>query len=409
MSEQRDCPHVVGVLLTHATSGPPLAIGLFVGGTSVLVGHFATARVMLPGWADPLNLCLYACLYLAPLSVASAALCSGWMVRNGTFALAESAPDGLWRVARLTAVTTWVWAISSYGAFVGVVLLSSDLNGPKTSGMLLLPVQAVVLLTAANCVGAVLGAAVTANWFPPIAAIVTFLALFLLDIDAGPLDRYSPTYSGVAYRVNTTPHAILLVGVTLVLVGVGLFAVGANRVQGNRRTGAAILAATFVFVIAGVTTVHRAGPGDVAYRTGGPAACLAEQEIELCVFPESKSQLEPMSAALATAVELASPLWTVPHRFYQPSVDSPLSRPQPVDIPPNAERGGYLVRAVAAIVPGSTCTRDSKDYIELTGLLFERFRDGSTGNPFLRKVAGEPLAMQRSWADIRLDRLRHCR
>lgn len=397
------------LVVVDATSGVPLAAGVINVAAALLAGFALTSTSFLPGWGDPLNACLSASFYLSPIATGSAAVHVGWLCRSGMADLADTAPDGRWRSLLVAAFATWLWSVASYGCLVAVVLLSVDLSGPWSAGMLLLPLQGTILVSVGVAFGLVVGATLPFVWTPPVVSAVIFIILNFLDRTSGPLDRFSMTFAYVFYQVNLIPNTTLLFGVMLTAIGVGALALLALRVSMRGRVP--LIASTVVIGIfaAGVTTTYSAQPSDVDFRAGGDADCLRDSRVQLCVFAESGPQLAAMLAALVQARTAATPLFDVSREYRQRYVASPQIGPAPVDIPPNTERFGYLVRAVDAVVPGAGCLAFMLEREELVALVFERLQPGIVASAEVRDLATQPVADQRVWAASRIERLRSCR
>lgn len=170
----------LGLLWVDATTGVPLITGISITSVAVLVGASASSRVLLAGLADPLNFALSACGYLGPAVAASAAAHLGWQARSGVAAIAETAPHGRWRTWTLAATSSLLWAVFAYLALLTVVLLTVDLNGPRSWGMAVLAVQGLVLVIGCTLIGAAIGFRFTAPWIPPLVALALFAAIFYL-------------------------------------------------------------------------------------------------------------------------------------------------------------------------------------------------------------------------------------
>lgn len=396
------------LLVVDATSGVPLVAGLINLAAASFAGVTLSSTPMLPGWGDPLNACLSACFFLCPISAGAAAVHAGWLERSGMAGLAATAPDGRWRPLLLTAAGSWLWAVAAYACLVLVVLLTSDLSGPWSPAMLLLPAQGVVLLAVGVLVGVLAGTVGRYVWVPPVVATVIFVALNYLDRTDGPLDGFSMTYSFVFYQVNLVPNVMLLAGAMLSALGVGVLMLAAIRMTVRRRLAPVLTVVACAALGAGVVVVDRAGVSDVDFRAGGTARCAMRGPVELCVFAESEAQLVPMVHALARARATAEPLFAVPREFRQPLVATRQQAPVPVDVPSDAERFGYLGRAVEAVVPGAVCSTPHPERDALVALVYERLTPGIVESRAVRELATEPLRAQREWAAPRVERLLAC-
>lgn len=405
---RRSKRRAVAIFVVDATSGVPLICGALLLVPAFGIGATAASRELLPGLADPLNLCLTACLFLAPAASGVAAAHMVWSVRSGAFAIADTSPSGSWRSWGLAASASLAWALTAYAVLLVIVLATTDLAGPRTLSMSLLALQGAALVTFASIAGSSVGHLATTMWAPPLCAISLFAFLFVLEYSDGPIGRLSPTYAAVFYQVNLVPNGLLVAGVSALLIGACLLVLGVERWRGAGRPTLAVGLVSGVFLMCGGVAVTNAPSGDVDFRSGGESRCMEDGLVTLCVFAESEPKLASMTAALAQAQEAASPLFDAPRHFRQPNSPSPDDRPTAVDIPPNIESGGELGRAVGAIIPGQNCARYSREHNQAMGLIFERLYPGSTGETIMAAVAQQSDRSQKRWLHARLIKLQTC-
>lgn len=405
---RRSKRRMIAVFVVDATSGVPLICGALLLLPAFGIGATAASRELLPGLADPLNLGLTACLFLAPAAAGVATAHMVWSVRSGAFAIADTAPRGSWRSWALASCSSLAWALTAYAVLLVLVLATTDLAGPRTLSMSLLALQGAALVTFGSIAGSSIGHVANTMWAPPISAIVFFCFLFVLEYSDGPIGRLSPTYAAVFYQVNLVPNGRLVAGVSALLIGMCFLVLGIERWRGAGRPAFALGLVSGAFLICGSVSVANAPPGDVGFRSGGESRCMEIGSVTLCVFAESEPKLASMTAALARAQEAAAPLFDAPRHFRQGNASSPDDRPTVVDIPPNIERGGELGRAVGAIIPGQDCARYSQEHNQAMGLIFERLYPGSTGDTIMAAVARQSDGSQKKWLHARLAKLTTC-
>lgn len=399
-----------GVLLQEAISGATLGTGLILCVTSLAIALLTDTSGLLPGWADPLNLSLTACLFLGPVAAGGAAVRSHLLATQGMMELAASTTRGRWGVRILTWLGFAAWSSLAYAAFVAVTLIGTDTSGPATPSMFLLPVQAVLFLLFVTGLGVAVGSIVGNPLVGPVLAVTLFVLLSYLDLSDGALGRLSLVYADTFYRYRFEPNAELLAGIVCLLgAGAIMLAVAGHR---NRRLRATILAGAVVVVGLGGAAVATAPAGDVRLRAGSFGECASAQDVELCVWSGPGVPVEASLRALERTVAVAGRFFPVPHHFYEPGLNPPSDDARPFDVPPPGAPGSASHAALQAVIPQSCDKRSVQAADDLTGLVAELLNPGSV-DPRGPWAAGIDAAHWRAkrqdqWVSARVEVLDTC-
>ncbi len=119
----------------------------------------------------------------------------------------------------LLAVTaTWLWSLVSLLAFGVVALLGNSSLSPGPSvPIMLLPLQAILLMTAGASIGLTVGRLAPSAISPPTACGATFLLLYVLAINDS---RFSPVYTSIFYQIYLEPNTSLLAPILVTLASI---------------------------------------------------------------------------------------------------------------------------------------------------------------------------------------------
>ena len=355
------------------------------------VGLAATTdtRTFSAGWADPMNLTLTASLYLTPITVASAATTTVLLHRSGVADLARSTSRGVGRAMLLTVTATWLWSLVSLLAFgVAALLGNSSLSPGPSVPIMLLPLQAILLITAGASIGLTVGRLAPSAISPPTACGATFLLLYVLAISDS---RFSPVYPSIFYQIYLEPNTSLLAPILVTLASIAA-ATATAALTPNRLLIAALF--SVVLMSLGWWSVVDAKP--VQVRTlQSPAACAHEDTVRLCVWPQSRDRLEPSLKALLAIREAAGNVLVTPSDYAEVGVQH--STAAGAYAVPRQGQAGYIDAAVTAVLPSPACDnpKNLDALFELQGWLLERLDPGSV--PAATTIAKADLPTQQVW------------
>lgn len=395
------------VLMTDATSGAPMVTGLLACAAAIGLGFIVSTEGLLAGWADPLNLCLTATLYLAPIAAGSVAACVGAVVRSRITWLAASSPRG----SRAPTIVTWLgallWQCVALLVFGALTLVRADLDGPATWPMLLLPAQALLLVIACSAVGMATALRFPGPFTAPAVAGVAFVLFYVLALVEGPLSRFSPVYTAIYYQVYLEPNVALLAGLCVALLGVTLLAMTA-LVSSRRLLAVGLAVGALTFGLGGALAVAAPSSPVQNRSSNTPPVCDSREGVTLCVWPESRQQLRSSLDALVSVRSSVAPFLDVPATFVEPGVRAP--RPgSRTYLVPRVTQSDFVARAVTAVVPSRDCDQPSFQAVgELQAWALERAKPGSFDDPGVSEWATAPVQQQRAWVAERLAIISEC-
>ena len=280
---------LVGV---DATSGTVLVTGTVSAVAAVVTVTLMGRSSFLPGWADPLNAGLTITVYIAPLAAGAAALQSREMVARGIIALASTPVRG-WRAAtalRWASVTACQLVAFYLG--LSLLLVTSDLHGPLSAAMLLLPISGTLAIALATMLGTLAGR-FWPNWFAsPLLAIVIFLAMFVASLATGRASVASLVFPATFYQVYLEPNVELLSGQILGVFSILLL--GMSLLSG-RRTGVTIAAIGAGTLLGSAFILRGVAIDPVQFRAPpSRSVCQSEDSVTLTPrMPWSSSGMKP--------------------------------------------------------------------------------------------------------------------
>lgn len=406
------------LVFNEALSGVALVAGAICVGAALLLGAFVDTSSFRPGIGDPLNLSLTACLFVGPVVAGGAATRCALLRRQQFFLFADSTARRSAGAMSVVFAALSGWGLLAYVGFCICILVGANRRGATTMSMVWLPAEAMMLIVLLASLGTIVGSLTSWILIGPSTAAGIYFVLSLLDLQAGSVGRFSPTYSDIFYTYGVQPNSQLL-GAKVVLMagltaGVFAFAVYGRRVRlplTMALVGARVLAVSGA--TAGVIGILAAPPGDVVLRHGGAGECASEHGVTLCYWPGPGVPVEASVGALAAARVAAAGIFTTPSDFYEPGLtpDSPNARPYKV--PPPDDVSSAWPQALYAVVPAPCDKETARASDDLVGLILARHdpsRTDSTG-PFREaiQIARGSVAEQRSWARSRMKALSGCR
>ncbi len=358
--------------ITDATSGTPLATGIVSFLAALTIGSLAGTNIMLPGWADPFNLGLTAVLFQAPLAIGSGATAAGWLLRHDVLTFADTTPRGRRAALTITTASVLLWQAAAVAGLLAVVLLRSDLAGPLTPAMLLLPALDVALVVAMVLVGSAVGSHVKTVFGAPVLAVGVFVWLYASAYAPGRWKLLSPTYSEIFYQNYFEPNHALVGGQALIATAVAISAAAVLF----RRTAYRWVAVGVAFglTVAGGASLSVASIDPVQYRSPpAQAACATRDRITLCVWPDSSDVLQPSLDALVSVARSARPYIAISGSFFQPGLQSLMPRGTVYNVPATRQEGGFDFVALRAAVDSVVCGKGrSRAASEFAGWLSAR-------------------------------------
>jgi hypothetical protein len=398
----------VALVVADARAGTVLVTGAVSAMVSVATAVLISSSEFLPGWADPLNAGLTTTLYIAPIAAGAAALHSRDSVSRGIIELASTTPRG-WRAAtRLGWSSVTASQLAAFCLGVSFLLLLSDLDGPFSPAMILLPLSGMVVVALASMVGTLAGR-FWPHWLAaPLLAMVVFATIFAASLAGGRASVVSVIFPGTFYQTYLEPNVGLVSGQ---LLGVSSIALLGMSLLSRARTALIVAACGTVALLGSVSTLRGIPLDPVQFRTApARATCMSAGAVSLCVWPESRAVLRPGLEALRDVVAAASPVLDLPHEYHQPGLDVPHGS-RVYFVPPYPDvRESFIFTAVRAAVPPTPCTdREAEDaQYEVTLWLEARvLRDGSYP-PEVQQALAESDAAQRAWVRQRIERARAC-
>ncbi|GAA1947260.1 hypothetical protein GCM10009798_02890 [Nocardioides panacihumi] len=342
-------------LVVELGTGAPLISGsAAVGAALVLGGVFTSTDGQLPGWADPLNLVLTACLYLGPLAAGAAALQVSLQQASGILELAGTTPRGKASAIRLGWLAIASWQSLALLVLCALILVRSDLSGGFSPAMLLLPLQAALLVSA--CTAA--GVAVARLWQHHLAAPAVAVALFaILYLTSDPADRLRVIYPEIHYQIYLEPNPGLLSSTALGLAFATVVAWTGLAVRRSRLRALGFVIAGALLASSVVTRIHTDERPVAVRRPPHSATCYRKHDVRLCTWPfpsrsleQSLSRLDRMHRVLAMYDDAA------PTDFFEVGLVSP-ERAAAYDMPRHDDLVQDGTEEAMALIPVPTCSR----------------------------------------------------
>lgn len=405
--DETDVKALVRLVLTDATSGIPWLTGILTVVVAAGLGLAVDVSGFVPGWADPLNLGLTAVAFLCPLAAGGAAAQSSRLGRDGLTILAATAPRGPRAVFAVSFVSVLSWQVTAYWMMLGLMLVRSDLSGPFAWSMLLLPASAVAYIGLATALGTWVGSRFQGGLAAPVAALAVFLWIYVGSYASGGWERLSPIYPATFYQYYLQPNAALVATQALAAVAITCVAI-ASCLSRSRAWLLASACAVAAAVGLGVGTTSE----PVEYRSPPEvAACESRSGTTVCVWPESREQLNDALDAIVAVREAAGSLLRTPRLYRQEGLEDQEGALFPLPAP---GEGDYVFRAVLAASPKPRCgSRPSPTSVDaagrLQGWLQARVDPSSITDPELSQLVQASPSRQSDWIERRMAEVRACR
>lgn len=395
-------------LKVSAFTGVPLIAGGLSVTVALLTSLLLDMSSLKRGWADPLNVALVGLIYLAPVAAGAAAAQGHALARAGLLGAVVNSTAGRRRALLLAWVSVAFWQLTAFAALALIAAVRVGTQGFPSRAVLLLPLSATTILLSVTALGTLLGFSVPRRATAPTAALTVFALLFTLSFSSGRSAAFSVVYPSTFYQPWLEPHAALVAGqvilVATMLLG-ALAGLSGGRLARPTALGAAVLA-----LLATVALLHT-DPDPVQVRTDpGTRACATQNDVTLCVWPESRKALAPGLQSLSQYVEAARPFLPVSLQYRQPGLrpSSATTVLLPSETRSPSEANLYTSLAVLSPYdcregPGAQAAADL-----YTWMVARVDRTGAdTTSPGYR-VAAQPAFQQQVWVDQQLTSIRAC-
>lgn len=316
----------------------------------------ASTDGLLPGWADPLNLVLTACLYLGPLAAGAAALQVSLQHASGMLELAGTTPRGKVSAIRVGWLAIAGWQLLALLVLCALILVRSDLSGGFSPAMLLLPLQAALLVSACTAAGVV----VARLWPHHLAAPAVAVALFaVLYLNSDPSDGLRFIYPEISYQIYFEPNPGLLSSTALGLAFATVVAWTGVAMRWSRLRALGFVVAGALLAGSAVTRIHTDGRRPVAIRRPPHSAtCHRKDDVRLCTWPSSPTDSIPENLARLDRMHrvLAAYDATAPTDFYEVGLQTPAGGAA-YDMPRQDAFEHDGAEEAMALIPIPTCSR----------------------------------------------------
>lgn len=396
------------VVLVDVLVGVPLITGLLTWAVATGLALTADVSQFAAGLADPLNYLLTATAFVGPVAAGTGALHAARVERSGVAALADSTARGRAGALRVAAISVCAWQLFAVLTAALILLIRSDLGGPRTVGMLLLLVLAICVVVACVVFGVALGSRWTSLVVPPATALLAFAWIYGWSFASGKPQRLSPAYPDVFYRVWFEPHLVLVTAQAGVLAALALLLSATTMMRAGRMIGVTVAALTLVCT-GSLWAVTSADP--VQYRSAPPVPpCRSSGVVSLCYWPESVNGVGASLRALSLVHTRLGGYTTTPTLYVETGLQSKFPERRPFEVPTTRE-GDFLFRAILAAVPVRHCTTQRAldaeyDLDDFYRTIVLRQRPPTAQ---LRRLEQGPRSEARSWVHRHTKALRDCR
>lgn len=394
----------IRVLAAQLRSGVPATAGAVSVAVCVAIALLAELR-FLPGLADPLNFNLTTLAYLGPIACGAAALHARSLVNRGVCLIASSTPAGWQGAITLGWLAILCWQLAALLLGLALTLLQSDLSGPKTAPMLLLPMLASSALIPLTLLGTVVGRKFPFRGTAPILAVVVFVLIYALSFMTNRAAVLSVIYPAVYYQIFLEPNVALLIGQVVAIGGLSLLMMA----QLSRHTFPIAVVALVGLALGGVR-LATVDPKPVQVRDPPKVvACANKHGIELCVWPEQRASLDPGLYALSRVGDAANGFIPIHRRYSQPGLGKTSSSTYLVP-ESDAESEEFLFLAVRAAAPALACSSPKAEdsWFAIVSWLEARASGMTDAPPEIMAVTRLPESQQRSWLQERIQSITAC-